>query len=59
MNFFLIGAPMAPTKQRSEENLSTELAICKVKIATQQEKITDLTRERDFLKEQLSAGKLQ
>ena len=49
---------MAPTEKLSEQNLSTELEICKMKIISQQEKIANLTRERDFLKEQLSAGKL-
>ncbi|KAF5904394.1 coiled-coil domain-containing protein, partial [Clarias magur] len=49
------GVPMAPTTQLAEKRKSHELEICKMRLECQKEKIDELTRERDYLKEQLAS----
>lgn len=48
---------MAPTKLLADKKIADELEMCKLKADWQQEKINELTKERDYLKEQLAAGK--
>ena len=47
----------APTKQLADKRMASELDLYKLKAGWQQEKIDELTKERDFLKEQLATGK--
>ena len=48
---------MAPTKLLADKKIADELEMCKLKADWQQERIDELTKERDYLKEQLAAGK--
>ena len=48
---------MAPTKVLANKKIAEELELCKLKAGFQQQRIDELTKERDFLKEQLAAGK--
>ena len=50
-------AQMAPTAKLQNQKHKHELDLAKVKIACQEDMIKELTKERDFLKEQLSLGK--
>ena len=54
---FLLGVSAAPTAQLALNNKAHELQMCKKKMEWQNEKIEELTKERDFLKEQLASGK--
>ncbi|XP_053363476.1 uncharacterized protein LOC128533245 [Clarias gariepinus] len=45
---------MAPTAQMVKKRKSHELEMCKLRLECQREKIDELTRERDYLKEQLA-----
>ena len=55
--FFLLGVSLAPTAQLVDKRRSHELVMCKLKVEQQKEKIEELIKERDYLKEQLAAGK--
>ncbi|XP_056460123.1 uncharacterized protein DDB_G0280579-like isoform X3 [Gadus chalcogrammus] len=48
-----VGVSAAPTAQLALNNKAHELQMCKKKMEWQNEKIEELTKERDFLKEQL------
>lgn len=48
---------IAPTKVLANKKIADELELYKLKAGWQQERIDELTKERDFLKEQLAAGK--
>ncbi|CAL8406633.1 unnamed protein product [Arctogadus glacialis] len=52
-----VGVSAAPTAQLALNNKAHELQMCKNKMEWQNEKIEELTKERDFLKEQLVSGK--
>lgn len=56
-NYFQLGVSMAPTAQLTDKRKSHELEMCKLKLEWQKDKIDELTRERDYLKEQLASGK--
>ncbi|KAF5891532.1 coiled-coil domain-containing protein, partial [Clarias magur] len=45
-----------PTVQLAEKRKSHELVMCKMRLECQKEKIDELTRERDYLKEQLASA---
>ncbi|XP_034541956.1 coiled-coil domain-containing protein 106-like [Notolabrus celidotus] len=47
---------MAPTAQLAVERRTSELDVCRMRIEWQQEKINELTKERDYLKEQLASS---
>ncbi|XP_054602655.1 coiled-coil domain-containing protein 106 isoform X2 [Nothobranchius furzeri] len=49
------GVTIAPTAQLTDRRRSQEVEICKMKLEWQKEKIDELTKERDYLKEQLAA----
>lgn len=48
---------MAPTAHLADQRKSHELEMCKLRVECQKEKIDELTKERDYLKEQLASGK--
>lgn len=48
---------LAPTAQLVDKRKSHELEMCKLKVELQKEKIDELIKERDYLKEQLASGK--
>lgn len=56
-SFFLLGVPMAPTAQLADKRKSHELEMCQLRVELQKEKIDELTKEREYLKEQLASGK--
>jgi len=61
LNFFSVPAPgvdqMAPTANLMFQKQKHEVELAKQKIAAQEDMIVELTRERDFLREQLSLCK--
>ncbi|XP_032365929.1 coiled-coil domain-containing protein 106-like, partial [Etheostoma spectabile] len=48
---------MAPTAQLGLKQKSNELEMFKLRVEWQKEKIAELTKERDYLKDQLASGK--
>ncbi|KAL7396030.1 hypothetical protein ABVT39_027496 [Epinephelus coioides] len=50
------GVSIAPTKVLANKKIADELELYKLKAGWQQERIDELTKERDFLKEQLAAA---
>ncbi|XP_003460172.1 E3 ubiquitin-protein ligase RBBP6-like [Oreochromis niloticus] len=50
------GVNVAPTAQLADRRKSQELEICKMRLEYQKDKIDELTKERDYLKEQLAAS---
>ncbi|XP_056305630.1 coiled-coil domain-containing protein 106-like [Danio aesculapii] len=50
------GVSMAPTAHLSDKRQSHELEMCKLRVEMQKEKIDELTKERDYLKEQLASA---
>ncbi|CAI5685394.1 unnamed protein product [Oreochromis niloticus] len=50
------GVTVAPTAQLAARRKSQELEICKMRLEWQKDKIDELTKERDYLKEQLAAS---
>ncbi|XP_051233437.1 uncharacterized protein DDB_G0280579-like [Dicentrarchus labrax] len=50
------GVSMAPTAQLVDKRKSHKLEMCKQKIELQKEKIDELIKERDYLKEQLASA---
>ncbi|KAK7879807.1 hypothetical protein WMY93_033527 [Mugilogobius chulae] len=50
------GETIAPTAILAEKRMAQELEMAKIKMQAQAEKIQDLSKERDFLKEQLAAS---
>nr|XP_055044890.1 coiled-coil domain-containing protein 106-like [Misgurnus anguillicaudatus] len=50
------GLPTAPTAHLADKRKSHELEMCKLKIDWQKDKIDELTKERDYLKEQLASA---
>lgn len=48
---------MAPTAQLADRRKSHELEMCHLKSELQKEKIDELIKERDYLKQQLASGK--
>ncbi|KAI7802686.1 hypothetical protein IRJ41_017134, partial [Triplophysa rosa] len=53
------GVFVAPTANLAEKRKSHELEMCKLRVEWQKEKIDELTKERDYLKEQLASGSSQ
>ena len=53
---FLLGVSLAPTAQLVDKKRSHELEMCKLKVELQKDKIDELIKERDYLKEQLATG---
>ncbi|KAF4115274.1 hypothetical protein G5714_002763 [Onychostoma macrolepis] len=47
------GVSVAPTAHLADKRKSHELEMCKLRVEWQKEKIDELTKERDYLKEQL------
>ncbi|KTF72202.1 hypothetical protein cypCar_00046769, partial [Cyprinus carpio] len=47
------GVSVAPTAHLADKRQSHELEMCKLRVEWQKEKIDELTKERDYLKEQL------
>ncbi|CAI5661303.1 unnamed protein product [Oreochromis niloticus] len=50
------GVTVAPPAQLADRRKSQELEICKMSLEWQKDKIDELTKERDYLKEQLAAS---
>ncbi|CAI5682983.1 unnamed protein product, partial [Oreochromis niloticus] len=50
------GVTVAPPAQLADRRKSQELEICKMRLEWQKDKIDELTKERDYLKEQLAAS---
>ncbi|XP_056309263.1 coiled-coil domain-containing protein 106-like [Danio aesculapii] len=50
------GVSMAPTAHLPDKRQSHELEMCKLRVEMQKEKIDELTKERDCLKEQLASA---
>ncbi|GAA6091691.1 homeotic protein female sterile-like [Tachysurus ichikawai] len=50
------GVSMAPTAQLTHKRKSHELEMCKLRVEWQKEKIDDLTKERDYLKEEMASA---
>lgn len=55
--YFPLGVFVAPTAHLADKRKSHELEMCKLRVEWQKEKIDELTKERDYLKEQLVSGK--
>ena len=52
-----IATSQAPTALVANQKMVHEMEKAKMKIEFQQDKINELTKERDYLKEQLASGK--
>lgn len=48
---------MAPTAQLADKRKSKDLEMCQLRVEVLKDKVEELTKERDYLKEQLAAGK--
>jgi len=56
-SYFQLGVSTAPTAHLADKRKSHELEMCKLTVEWQKEKTEELTKERDYLKEQLASGK--